>query len=955
MILSRFLKPKWQRNDPATRKNALQTLDSAAPTLLEMARQDPDSGVRQAALERLTDLNTLQTIGKTDTEAAVRATAQERYRSLLAGKTAGSPSLADRLELLRAGLDSELIDYLLQQAVESELRLAALDCIEPEATLAEIAAHNLHADVRLAAAERVNDPTLLEQIARQARNRDKRLYRRTRERLDALAATQASTAQLERLCAEMEQLPWDGESGPHAGRFPKLEHEWRERESAASSELRERYTQARARFLAERQASANRRAQRLELIASLEKLLERLQQEPQPGEELAAALHQAAHDTPLAWSRLGLAQDAESRRLDARFQQLGHEIGERERTRQRDHGRAERLQTVLREAEALLEQPSEVRDIDLKHLRQHWEGLERPESRPLAGELQGRFDGLLDKLRARLQRQIQQRDQEWQTLQDCVQALETALEEGELQQATELNDRAREQIKHNIGLNRAQLTTIEERLQHCAGRIGELRGWRRWGAHQAREQLCATTESLIGLEIDPPDLAQRIQKVREAWKDLDHHEGAAPKTLWKRFNEACERAYAPCQAYFEEKNRERRQNFEKKQALCAQLAEFVAATDWKQPDWREADRLHRRSREQWYKLGPVNRSERKALDQHFQQILQRMETHLSAERTREFQRRQALVQQVQALIESPELRLAIETAKRAQAEWHPTVQSSPRQEQALWKEFRAACDAVFARRELEQQAAATERQSNLSRRLALCAEVEALADIDSSQLGEARVRLETAQQEWQSIGLVPKTDQRSLEQRFETALRQFAHHERFLKRTSRRETFHQLHSRSRLCARLEKLLALAPVDTDLLAQDRQTWKTLPPLPTALLASIQGRFDAAVAALTEAPEQAPDLIAQLEQNLERKRVCCIRMEIIAGIESPPEFAQQRMEYQVARLSASLAGGASKTETLHDPRLLQEEWCLTGALPADVEAELDTRFLRALDACWQREDA
>ena len=332
-----------------------------------------------------------------------------------------------------------------------------------------------------------------------------------------------------------------------------------------------------------------------------------------------------------------------------------------------------------------------------------------------------------------------------------------------------------------------------------------------------------------------------------------------------------------------------------------------------------------------------------------------METHLSAERTREFQRRQALVQQVQALIESPELRPAIETAKRAQAEWHPTVQSSPRQEQALWKEFRAACDAVFARRELEQQAAATERQSNLSRRLALCAEVEALADIDSSQLGEARVRLETAQQEWQSIGLVPKTDQRSLEQRFETALRQFAHHERFLKRTSRRETFHQLHSRSRLCARLEKLLVLAPVDTDLLAQDRQTWETLPPLPTALLALIQGRFDAAVAALTEAPEQAPDLIAQLEQNLERKRVCCIRMEIIAGIESPPEFAQQRMEYQVARLSASLAGSASKTETLHDPRLLQEEWCLTGALPADVEAELDTRFLRALDACWQREDA
>lgn len=954
MIISRFLKPKWQRNDPATRINALQTLDSAAPTLLEMARQDPDAGVRQAALERLTDLHVLHAIADSDADAGVRTAAQERYRSLLAGKTADSPPLADRLVLLRAGLEHELIDYLLQQAAEPELRLAALERIDPETTLAEIAAHNLHQDVRLAASERVNDPTLLEQIARQARNRDKRLYRRTRERLDALAITQASTAQLERLCAEMEQLPWDGESGPHAGRFPKLEHEWREREAAAQPELRERYAQARARFLAERQASANRRAQRLELIASLERLLERLQQESQPNEELTAALHQAAQDTPLAWSRLGPAHDAESRRLDARFQQLGHEIGERERTLQRDQSRADRLQAALREAEALLEQPSEVRDIDLKQLRQRWEALERPESRPLASELQSRFDGLLDKLRARLQRQIQQRDQEWQALQDSVQALEAALEAGELQQATELNDQAREQIKRNIGLTRAQLTAIEERLQHCASRIGELRGWRRWGAHQAREQLCVTTESLIGLEIDPPDLAKRIQKVREAWKDLDHHEGAAPKALWKRFNEACERAYAPCQAYFEAQNRERLQNFEKKQALCAQLEEFVAATNWEQPDWREADRLHRRSREQWYKLGPVNRSERKALDQRFQLILQQLEAHLSVERAHELQRRQQLVQQVQALSESPELRHAIDTAKRAQAEWHPTVQASPRQEQALWKEFRAVCDAVFARRELEQQAAATERQSNLAHRLALCAEVEALVGVDAAQLSEARARLETIQQAWHSAGLAPKADQRSLEQRFDAALEQFAQHERFLKRVSKREIFQQLHARSRLCARLERLLALAPVDTGLLAQDRQTWETLPPLPTTLSTAMQGRFNAALAALTEAPEQAPALIAQLEQNLERKQIGCIQMEIVAGIESPPEFAQQRMEYQVARLSASLAGSASKADHLHDPRLLQEEWCLIGALPADVEAELDTRFLRALDAWRQQED-
>lgn len=80
-----------------------------------------------------------------------------------------------------------------------------------------------------------------------------------------------------------------------------------------------------------------------------------------------------------------------------------------------------------------------------------------------------------------------------------------------------------------------------------------------------------------------------------------------------------------------------------------------------------------------------------------------------------------------------------------------------------------------------------------------------------------------------------------------------------------------------------------------------------------------------------------------------------MEIAAGVDSPPECTQQRMEYQVARLSASLAGAASKVDTLYDPRLLREQWCLTGALPTEVEEELDARFLHALQTWWQREDA
>jgi len=942
MILSRFLKPKWQPTDPETRPPVSQELES------------PDPALRHAALEHLSDLDRLQAIASEDADSGVRATALERYRFLLTGKAPDSPPLADRLERLRQDTDPALIDDLLRHAVEPELRLAALERTTRESTLVEIAVHDPQLDVRLAALERVDEPESLDQIARQSRNRDKRIYRRARERLDALVAEKIRASHIERLCAEMENLRWDGESGPNAGRFPRLEQEWRDQEAAAPPELRECYTQARARFLAERQASAGRRSQRLELTASLEALLQRLRQAGEPSPELDASVQYATREAPAAWAYFGPVQDSEGRRLEQQFQHLVEAIQEQQRVLYRSQARALRLREVLQQADKLLQQTSEVHEADLKQLRQQWEGLERPESRTLASDLQGQFDGMLDKLRARMQRQVHEREREWRELQDLTTQLETALENGELQQATTFHEQARQRLKRNIGLSRAQMAQIDERLQSCAGRIGELRDWRRWAAYQAREQLCTTAESLISLEIDPTEIAHRIQQARDAWKDLDHHEGAAPKNLWKRFNSACERAYAPCQAYFEAQSRERQQNLEKKAALCEQLERFDTATDWTQVDWREADRLRRRAQEQWYKLGPVNRADRKNLDRRFQHILQRLDTRLDAERDRELQRRQQLIQQVQALADSTDLRAAIETTKRAQAEWHPAVQASPRQEQALWKAFRAACDAVFARRQAEQQAADGERQANLTSKLALCEEIEALMDIDNEQLQQAQARLSAIQQEWETIGPAPKTEQRALDQRYEAALRQFARHERSMRRNSAQQTSRHLHERARLCARLEALLVDAPVNPDVLIPFRQEWATLPALPAALLEPMQQRFTAACQALTGSVGEAREQQARLERNMERKKVWCVCMEIVAGVESPPAFAQLRMEYQVARLSASLAGAAAKNETLYDPPQLQEQWCLTGALPAAEEAELDARFMNAVRAWRQREE-
>ncbi|MEZ5581991.1 MAG: hypothetical protein R3F37_03670 [Candidatus Competibacteraceae bacterium] len=179
ILLERFFKPKTQKNDPQARLKRVQNLPFGDPQLAEFAQQDADSGVRRAAVNRLTDLQLLQRISQTDTSLPIKETAVARFRALLAGTAIPPPTLQERLTRV-SSLDDELTRFLVHHAKEPELRLAALERIEDETFQTRIAIDDNNANVRLAALAHVHKAAHLEEIVKHSRNRDKRLYRVTR-------------------------------------------------------------------------------------------------------------------------------------------------------------------------------------------------------------------------------------------------------------------------------------------------------------------------------------------------------------------------------------------------------------------------------------------------------------------------------------------------------------------------------------------------------------------------------------------------------------------------------------------------------------------------------------------------------------------------------------------------------------------------------------------------------
>lgn len=957
MILKRFFKPKWQHPNPQVRLQALQELTVGDTEIFaQMAQQDLDPQVRCAALKRISEIDVLKSRVSQETDPQVRGFAEQQLRDVLTGQIADCPSVAARVAAIQS-LDKELAEFIAVHGKEPELRSAMVERLQSQCLLSSVVLNDPAINVRLAALDRVDDPVHLEKITKQSRHRDKRVYRKAHERLEAFQAKQARHDNAKQLCVQLEQLVWDGEAGTSAARFAKLERAWQGLQPSADVELQARYKKARDCFLDQRQDALNRRSQRLALCKQLEDFLtawDSLEQlTPALESELQTTLTRAQQD----WLACANLNDKEGKRLEARFNQLLQKAHEQERILRRNGERAGQHNKILQQAEELLQQSSEVLEADIRALKQHWAALERPENKTLAASLQGDFDAVLDKLKLRLQRQVEHKDQELADLEKLLAELEKTLENGELQHAIALYDRTQHRLKHNIGLSRKQMKALEGRLHACHPRLAELRGWRRWGTDRAREQLCEAAEQLVNQSAAPLDIARQIKELRNAWKALDGTGGAAPRSLWKRFDRACERAYEPCQAYFDAQAQERQHNLKKKQALCERLEQIVANTDWNQVDWQWADRTYRELSKEGYKIGPVDRSDRKAIERRYHKALKNFDECLKNEREQELRRRKELIEHIRQLAKSDDLQAAVNGAKRAQAEWQPSVQASRREEQILWRQFRSVCDGIFAHRQSEQQAAEAEREENLTRKSTLCEEIENLASVGSDGIQHATRRVQEAQEAWRAIGPVNKSAYKAIEQRFEAACAQVKKRERVLRQEQMRAELETLRKKARLCQRLEENLMEADSheDTGIVADTQLAWDTLAVLADKLEQSIQARFDHVCRALGGDNEASEQLHQAQAETLKQKQRLCLQIEVLAGLESPPEFEQARMEYQVARLSESLHSreiASSPTKVREETRGIQTQWYLLPSLSPTQEKVFEKRFERARDALLEK---
>lgn len=240
-----------------------------------------------------------------------------------------------------------------------------------------------------------------------------------------------------------------------------------------------------------------------------------------------------------------------------------------------------------------------------------------------------------------------------------------------------------------------------------------LRDWQQFGTEVVRLGLIEEAESLPILGHAPESLADTVKELRERWKKVDAQIGTgAPAALWKRFDQACEKAYAPAAQWLAQQALLREENTRKKQQLLEQAeAEVQSLITEHSPDWKKISATVDSLRQRWRAVGPVKREQSKALVQKFDAALDRLIQPLQRQREKEQVERQSLISKARQLTQQGITNFS--QLRHLQQDWQSRARHCPlptHLEQALWTEFRHACQQVA---DQIKQAKNTEREREL--------------------------------------------------------------------------------------------------------------------------------------------------------------------------------------------------------------------------------------------------
>lgn len=901
-FLSKLFKPKWRHSSSQVRLNAIADLNSAnneeQQILIELMLNDISADVRIASLKRLSDPATIikhyPSLKEEDKAQALEITAEQSKQLGL--------SLFDLIQ------DDQLLAEIIIASESQNDFMNGLARLQDEQALLAIASKANLSRVRQAATELIESEQSLQQVIDVARSKDKSVFQIAKAKLSAIREhkklTQEQREQIHHLLNTLNEHTSTEDTNLYSAKLDSLTQKWGTLSAIATEDEEKRYQDlfvqcdARAKQITEeskKQSESESKESNASAVQTNESAAEL------ENSELSATLHTLNDTLDQLRERAASAQEVSA--IDAIIKTQETRWIESTKEQSIDKTTEKTYKTtmgLLRQYHSALQKLTQ-QSAAIESLL----GEQNEDNKDRLGKIVSKIDWPQDFKHPELLVQAAQQianskaskaaeDERQKELEDqfelSLTKLDTLLEEKQL--AT--SKKQMQSVRKLYGqLDKRRQNKLAAGLKLRSAQLNELRDWQGFAASPQQERLCETMEHLAEQHLDPQDKAAKIKSLQDEWKSLG---GAQDQSLWERFSAAADKAFEPCAEFYSEQSQVKSNNLAKRAKMLEELSSFVEQNNWDNPDWKGVEKINRQARNEWRDAYPVDHKKSRPLQERFNAVLEKLDEKLASERARNLALKEDIVARAQALAENDDLNAAMQGAKTLQNEWQQVGITEHKKDRALWKAFRKACDAIFERRDEErskEKDAANEQRNAV--RAALEA-AQALVKEPFKDTTEAESALATLRKEIKQLGDLPGKEKSRFYDQYDKLIAQ-------VKAQLKRLGFQQVIDKWNEAERKAALAYSAFVKDDLEASKQEFASKL-----NIDKSLESRFKSFWQDLGNGKLELSDDSAAKE--------LCIRCEIAAGISSPEQDQERRMQLQVSRLSEGLSstGYQSREEQL-----------------------------------------
>ncbi|OAB78503.1 DUF349 domain-containing protein [Cochleicola gelatinilyticus] len=268
---------------------------------------------------------------------------------------------------------------------------------------------------------------------------------------------------------------------------------------------------------------------------------------------------------------------------------------------------------------------------------------------------------------------------------------------------------------------------------------------------------------------------RELQMLHKMWKE---EIGPVAKEyrdeVWDKFSAATSVIHDKRQAQLQEQEAKFEENLVAKKNLIAKIGEVTENTGSSHKAWQSAMKEVQKMRDAYFEIGKVPRSHNKETWNTFKEATrnfnkakntfyknQKKEQYTNLEKKRE------LVAVAEKHKDSEDFDTVTPLMKKIQNDWRQIGHVPRKDSDAIWKEFKAACNYYFDRLHAQKNEANKEEVANYEAKIALLEKLD-----DFKFTGDHKEDLKGIKEQiksWKEIGRVPY-NKRSVEQKFNKAL-----------------------------------------------------------------------------------------------------------------------------------------------------------------------------------------